>query len=146
MNQKDAVFSAVVTVLTEASVDFTVGVTDLGLHVNKALRSKITNLLVQQFAADDVKLSTEAKAKLNDNAKMRTYVSGLISNWLRKDTRLNGGKKETVTRKRASVNKCDTDSQIKALKLLLKTQIDADKKIEIQSFIDKRIAELQPTV
>jgi hypothetical protein len=69
-------------------------------------------------------------------------VSGLQSNWLRKDKRLNGGVKYQAQNPGSRVG--STDPQVKALRALIKTQSDEIKIAEIQSFIDKRLAEIKP--
>ena len=135
MTQKDAVFSAIIHVLSNAGVEFEVGVTDLSTVFTKQLRTEVTNVLVQQFSSDMIELSADAKDK--NPAELRSYVSGLISNWLRKDNRLNGGIKP-----QKSNRAFPSDPQIRALKQLMSSQTDQSKRAEIQTHIDKRLAEL----
>lgn len=138
MTQKDAVFSAIVHVLKTANVNFQSSVTDVSDLLTKDLRSGISEILSRQFLAKEIDLSEEANSKLTDSVQLKNYVSGLISNWVRKDPRLNGGKtSSSSTRKSSSV-----DPQLKALKQLHSAQTDQAKRQEIQSFIDKRVAEL----
>jgi hypothetical protein len=139
MTQKDAVFSAIIHVLSNNGVEFEVGVTDLATVFTKTLRAEVTNTLAQQFTNNEIELSVEAQSKLNSPTELRAYVSGLISNWLRKDNRLNGGVKISTTTKSKTFL---SDPQIKALKQLMSTQTDQAKRSEIQAHIDRRLTEL----
>ena len=134
MTQKDAVFSVVTSVIEDAGFNFEVGKDDASSLLTKTLRTQINSELVRMFDNSEVDLSDEARSKLNDAASLRSYVSGLVSNWLRKDARLNGG---TTTGKSISV-----DPQLRALRKLQSSQTDPSRRLEIQKFIDKRTAEL----
>lgn len=142
MTQKDAVFIAVTSILSNAGVDFEVGTTNIADVLTKPLRSNVANMLVSQFQAGDIVMSVESQAKLTNNTELRAYVSGLISNWLKKDNRLNGGVTVKATRKSSGVRTYSSDPQIKALQALLKVQVDQSKKTEIQGYITKRLSEL----
>jgi hypothetical protein len=135
MTQKDAVFTAVMHVLEDAGINFVVGTDDAAAVLNRELRAAINTRLVHDFLNGAIELSDEAKAKRGDNSKLKAYVSGLVSNWVRKDNRLNGGRTPSST-------KTETDPQLKALKKLQSSQTDVSKRLEIQSFIDKRHEEL----
>jgi hypothetical protein len=74
---------------------------------------------------------------------LKSYVSGLQSNWLRKDKRLNGGVQYVA--KNPGSRTGSTDAQVKAMRVLLATKVDPADRAEIQSFIDKRLAEIKPT-
>ena len=137
MTQKDAVFSAVTTVIINNNLQFISGTTDAATLLNRTLRAQINTILVTQFRNGEIELSDEAKNKLANESALKAYVSGLVSNWVKKDPRLNGGNtiKTTSTRTVA-------DPQVVALRRLLRTQTDSIKRQEIQGFIDKRLAEL----
>lgn len=79
MTQKDAVFAAVSKVLGRSEFSEKV-------KLEKAQRAKIIDGLVTLF--DKGKLVLE-----NKQDDVRIYAGGLLSNWLRKDPRLNGNKK-----------------------------------------------------
>ena len=66
----------------------------------------------------------------------------MLSNWLRKDKRLNGNVQYVA--KNPGSRAGSTDPQIKAMRVLLSTQEDPTKRAEIQAFIDKRLAEIKP--
>lgn len=144
MTQKDAVFSAVSQILASNNVSFTANSTNATAVLNRELRSQINGVLVQQFLAGNVELSEDAKEKLNDESQLRAYISGLVSNWLRKDPRLNGGTVlATTTSTKSTLSKTiKSDPQLQALRKLHNAQVEPSKRLEIQAHIDRRIAEL----
>jgi hypothetical protein len=141
MTQKDAVYCAIVTVLTDAGISFDAGTTDVAPILTRELRSKVNAILVQQFSYGSIELSDEAKSTLTTPTKLKAYVSGLVSNWIRKDVRLNGGHRFTSSAKSSAGFK--RDPQLKALHQLYSAQVDENKRNEIQAHIDRRVQELQ---
>ena len=135
--QKEAVFNAVSSVLAESNVAVNEG-EDYSTHLNRELRAQITSILVEGFTAGNIALE---KPFESDSAR-RTYCSGLTSNWLRKDKRLNGN--VAYQPKNPGSRSGSTDAQVKAMRLLLSTKTDATERAEIQAFIDKRLAEIKP--
>ena len=143
MTQKDAVFSAVSQVLSSNNITFTANSTNASAVLNRELRLQINGVLVQQFLAGSVELSEDAKNKLNDESELRAYISGLVSNWLRKDPRLNGGTVLATTSSKSTLTKSiKSDPQLQALRKLHSAQVEPAKRLEIQAHIDRRIAEL----
>lgn len=130
MTQKEAVFQAVTNVC---------GKRDGAYSPTKEERASVNNILVEGFQAGKINFDGELPAE----KELKAYVSGLQSNWLRKDKRLNGNVQYTA--KNPGSRAGSTDPQIKAMRLLLATKTDASEKEEIQSFIDKRLAEIKPT-
>ena len=129
--QKEAVFSAVTNVC---------GNQDGAYNPTKEQRAQVNAILFEGFQAGRIELS---EGKQYDEAGLKSYVSGLQSNWLRKDERLNGGVKYSA--KNPGSRAGSGDAQIKAMRALISTKSDPSEVAEIQSFIDKRIAELKPT-
>ncbi len=134
MTQKDAVFSVVTSIIVGSGIKFQVNKDVAANILTKDMRTQVNNALVEKFLTGDVELSDEARGKLTDEPALRAYVSGLVSNWLRKDSRLNGGI--------AAPKKSNADPQLKALKKLQSSQTDPSRRLEIQTFIDKRTSEL----
>lgn len=128
MKQKDAVYQAVVNVCGEQDGAYT---------PTKEQRAQVNAILFEGFRANEIAID-----KTFDDAGLKQYVSGLQSNWLRKDSRLNGGVKYEA--KNPGSRTGSTDPQIKAMRLLLSTKSDPSEVAEIQSFIDKRLAEIKP--
>jgi len=136
--QKDAVFSAVSSVLSEANVVVNEG-DNFSAHLTRELRGQVTNILVEGFNNESISLEKTFESE----AELRTYCSGLTSNWLRKDPRLNGGVKYVA--KNPGSRAGSADPQLKAMRTLLATRTDlsvADS-AEIQTMIDARVAEVR---
>lgn len=127
MNQKEATYQAICNVT---------GHTGEGqLVISKEQRAQVNMILFTGFREGKIQLDRE----FND-AELKSYVSGLQSNWIRKDNRLNGGVKYVA--KNPGSRAGSGDPQLKAMRTLLSTlTTDADKQ-EVQGYIDARIAEI----
>ena len=135
-SQKEAVFSAVSSVISEAGITVNEG-ESFSTYLNRELRAQVTNILVEGFNGGTIALDKS----FSSEAELRTYCSGLTSNWLRKDSRLNGGVKYAAKNPGSRVG--SSDPQLKAMRALLSTKTDASEKAEIQSFIDARVSEVK---
>lgn len=144
MTQKDAVFNAITQVFASNSISFTPNATNVAGLLTRELRSQINARLVTDFSSGSVELSDDAKSKLENVLELRAYISGLVSNWVRKDPRLNGGNiVATTSSSTSSVSKVlRNDAQLQALRKLHAAQVDSSKQAEIQGHIEKRISEL----
>lgn len=131
-SQKEAVFSAIVEILGDVS-----GVVELTTEQRKEVISSIMG----GFANGTVELSSEASTKYDTDAKLKSYTQGLVSNWLRKDTRLNGGAKHIT--KNPGSRAGSGDDTVKALRALRSTLTDADQIAEIDSEIAQRVSALK---
>ena len=128
MKQSDAVYQAVVNV---------VGEFEGACKPTKEQRASVAAILFEGFRAGTITIGTE----YNDE-ELKKYIPGLVSNWLRKDGRLNGGVKYEA--KNPGSRTGSTDPQVKAMRILLGTKADTTERAEIQAFIDKRLAEIKP--
>ena len=129
MKQKDAVRQALINVCGEQDGAFT---------PTKEQRAQVNQILFEGFRAGTIELSREYT-----DAELKAYVSGLQSNWLRKDKALNGN--VTYVAKNPGSRAGSTDASVVAMRALLKSKTDPAERNEIQSFIDKRLAEIKPT-
>ncbi len=127
MNQKTATYNAIQSV-----IDFTDGTK---IDMTKDQKAEVKAILVQQFKDGEIELKSEQE-------DLGKYVNGLINNWLRKDKRLNGNVEYKAKNPGSRAGQGDT--QIKNLRLLLKTDIDESAKAEVQQAITARLAELKP--
>lgn len=136
--QKDAVFSAINSVLSENGIQVNEG-DNFATYLTRELRAQVTNVLVEGFNKGTISLDKTFEG----DAELRTYCSGLISNWLRKDTRLNGGVKYVPQNPGSRAG--SSDPQLKAMRTLLATRVDLsdEDRAEIQGEIDKRLAEVK---
>lgn len=131
MNQKEAVYSAVVNVT---------GFTGEGVcSPTREQRAQINAILFEGFRGGKITLEKEF-----DDTELKSYVSGLLSNWLRKDKRLNGN--VSYVAKNPGSKAGSADPTIKALRALMSTLTSAKDKAEIQDAINARIEELKPKV
>ena len=133
--QKEAVYNAVISVLSENNISVSEG-TDVGTIMNKELRSQVNSILVEGFTNGSIELSKQ----FSSDAKLRGYVSGLQSNWIKKDSRLNGGTKYTAKNPGSRIG--SGDAQLKAMRTLLSTLTSESDRMEVQSHIDARVAEI----
>lgn len=129
ITQKEAVFNAIINVM---------GNQDGAYEPTKEQRAQVNAILIEGFNSGTIRYDGEVPT----DKKLRDYVSGLQSNWLRKDTRLNGG--VAYVAKNPGSRTGSTDPQVKAMRALLAAKTDPTERAEIQSFIDKRLAELKP--
>src|ERR1035437_4393876 len=129
MTQKEAVFQAVTNVC---------GQQDSAYEPSKDERASVNQILFEGFRSETVELD-----QTYDDSQLKAYVSGLQSNWLRKDKRLNGNTQYVA--KNPGSRAGSTDPQIKAMRALLSKKTDVSERAEIQAFIDKRVAEVKPT-
>lgn len=129
-SQKQAVYEVVTTMFeVEPGVP---------VHMDKSQKDEVIAVLMSGFTSKQIQYA----GSLPDGKELRNYCSGLLNNWLRKDTRLNGG--TAYVAKNPGSRTGSTDPQIKAMKALLATRTDAAERAEIQSFIDARIAQIKP--
>jgi hypothetical protein len=127
ISQKEAVYQAVVNVT---------GFTGEGAcEPSREHRAQVNAILFEGFRAGNIELDKEFT-----DAELKTYVSGLQSNWLRKDKRLNGN--VSYIAKNPGSRAGSGDPQLKAMRALLSTLTDPNEKAEVQSYIDARVSEI----
>jgi hypothetical protein len=130
MKQRDAVYQALENV---------VGQWDGVCTPTKEQRATVNAILFEGFRAGTIELSREY-----DDTDLKGYCSGLLSNWLRKDSRLNGGVKYEP--KNPGSRAGSKDPTIVAMRLLLSSGRVADEteRTKIQTMIDARVAAIKP--
>jgi len=126
MNQKEATYAAIINVCGEQDSVYT---------PTKEQRAQVNAILFEGFRAGTIELDREF-----DDKGLRTYVSGLQSNWLRKDNRLNGGVKYEA--KNPGSRAGSGDPQLTALKALMSTLTVEAERAEVQVHINARTAEI----
>jgi len=140
LTQKEAVYNITMSVLYENKVVFDEGEQHINEVMTKEMRSTITECLMDSFRfGDEVKLDKDY-----DYKKLRAYTQGVISNWYRKDPRLNGGTKYIPKKKGSRVGL--NDPQVKAMRKMLKEVKKTNNQQHInaiQTEINKRLAIIQ---
>lgn len=133
--QKDAVYDVVMRIFHKNGIKFSPGVTDARQLMDKDTRKQVIDQLVRDFSTGVIPLTSPQ----ND---LKEYVSGLLSNWLRKDLRLNGGVRHKV--KSPGVRKGQQDALIKNLRTLQSTLPPGTPSYEaVQARIDNRLLEIK---
>lgn len=132
MNQKEGVFAAVTRVfdVDGAAVPATGSWTE-------AQSNEVYGHLFQLFKSGQV----EYRGGVPADDKLKKYIPGLVNNWVRKDTRLNGGSKYQT--KRPGIRTGSGDETLKEMRKLLSVTTDLSAKEKIQEAIDSRMAELK---
>ena len=135
MSQRAAVFAAICSVTGQESFDTQVVLSD-------EQRGAVMDILCEGFKSRSIELAdTENnREKLASNSELRKYVSGLVSNWLRKDENLNGGVKYTP--KNPGSRAGQGDEQIKNLKALRAQFVAANDTAKVE-LVDKAITKRQ---
>lgn len=131
MNQKEAVFKAVTSVKGTETFEGAVS-------LSREERERVSQLVAESFEKGEVSFADGRR----EGKQLTTYVSGLISNWLRKDDRLNGGQKYVP--KNPGSRAGNGDEMLKAMRMLLQATTDPKAKEEIQAEIDRRVSEIKP--
>jgi hypothetical protein len=126
MNQKEATYAAIINVCGEQDEAYT---------PSKEQRSQVNQILFEGFRAGTITVEREFT-----DTELKAYVSGLQSNWLRKDSRLNGNVKYTA--KNPGSRQGSGDAQLKAMRALFTTLTSETDKAEVQACIDARVAEI----
>jgi len=147
MKQREAVYQVTTEVLAAKGIEFMPATTDVRDVVNSDIRSEIADKIVTMFQEGQVEFkSTESNQdKLSDAKKLRSYVTGLITNWFNKDPQLNGGTKYET--KNPGSRKRNQDAQLKEL-YLLKRQLETsgsrpESIARVEEAIASRVAELK---
>lgn len=132
MKQKEAVYQAITNLFELAG--------DGAVELDRSQKHEVIQVLTEGFKAGRISYD----GIVPEDKELRNYCSGLLNNWLRKDTRLNGGVKYEP--KNPGSRTGSGDEQLKALRALLDSgQVtDAADQAEIRRAIDARIQELKP--
>lgn len=131
--QKEAVFTAVSNVLAENNQTIVEG---QAVSMTKEQRAQVNAILFEGFRSGTISLD---KQEITDSA-LKGYVSGVTSNWLRKDKRMNGG--INYVAKKPGSRAGSGDPQLKAMRALLTTLTTDAEKAEVQGYIDTRVSEI----
>ena len=129
-NQKTAVYNAVKSVVSFEDNDV--------VQLTKDEKSTVVSILVAGFEADEIELK-------NPQTDLKKYCGGLLNNWLRKDTRMNGG--SAYVTKNPGSRAGSGDAMIKNLKLLKQKEgLTTEEIAKIDQAIADRLAIIKPKV
>lgn len=137
-SQKQSVFDAVVAFCEENGIHFDEG---MKFEPTKDQRATIVEMVARAMESGAVNLKPAARAKYDTFEKLKGYCNGLVSNWLRKDTRLNGGVDYKIQNPGSRAG--SGDQIIKELRKLKSTLTQDEEKAAVEAEIQKRLAALQ---
>lgn len=127
MNQKEATYNAICHVTGFDG--------DGAFSITPEQRKQVNAILFTGFRAGTIEIAVDF-----DDKDLKSYVSGLQSNWIRKDKRLNGNVKYEA--KNPGSRAGTGDAMLKNLRALHSQVTEPTEKAEIQGYIDARTTEL----
>ena len=132
VSQRDIIFTSTTAVFAANQVSFTESQSVAKDLCTGEIRKAITAQVVAAFKARQVEFKdTPAnQKKLTSDSELSKYVSGLITNWFNKDSRLNGGVGGTKASSGKVGGRAGSDPEIKRLRNLHKTLVAAGKSAE----------------
>jgi hypothetical protein len=138
MTQREAVYQAIHTVFADNGVEFEDG-QNASEVLTKEMRDSVHTTVFNGFKEGTVELeATPAnQEKLASEAKLNSYVSGLISNWIRKDKRFNGN--VSYVPKNPGSRAGQGDSTLKTLRALKKQYAGTPQEVLIDKEINARV-------
>lgn len=141
--QKTAVVNTILSVLKERGVDYELG----GEVTVKSIledddKAKVRAIILEGLMAGEIEMSESARAKHDDEAKMRVYTNGLINNWIKKNPDFNCGNKYKPANPGSRTG--SQDEQIREMRKLLKQTDDPEVIEMVNKSINERLAELKP--
>ena len=143
VSQKQAVRNAIFSVLEEKNESFELnGSTSINEVFNSDDKAKARDILFAGFKNAEIEYKESFQTKVDDDAELKKYVSGLLNNWMRKDKELNCG--EVYKAKNPGSRAGSQDEKVKEMRKLLKVTTDPAAQAMIQEAIDARIAEIKP--
>lgn len=137
LSQKAAVYAAVQSVFAQSGNLFTEGTK---ISLSKEERATVTQIVSAGIASGDVAFSTDALSKYDTAEKLKSYVTGMVGNWLTKDVRLNGGDKYQPENPGSRAGQ--GDEVISNLRALRTTLTDAIQLEAVDVAIEQRKLEL----
>lgn len=143
-NQRTAVVNTILSVLNDRGVDYEM---NGELTISEALeptdKTKVRELLFTMFRQGLVEYKESFQSKVDDDKELKSYISGLTNNWIRKAKEFNGG--QAYKAKNPGSRAGSTDPQVKEMRKLLSVTADENAKQAIQSALDAKLAEIKAT-
>lgn len=142
-SQKQAVVNSILSVIKERTGDDYVmgGEVKMSDIFTKDDHNKVREMIIAGFIAGEVNISDDARAKHTDN-NFVTYTNGLIKNWVKKNPDFNSGEKYTPANPGSRAGQ--GDETVRALRSLLKTNLDDEVRIEVDQALKDRLEEIAP--
>jgi hypothetical protein len=136
MKQRDAVYQGIRNIMTENGETFEDGGNVQPFFAKGSeFRATLSLALITGFQDGTIECTQSYEP-----GELKVYVSGLISNWLRKDARLNGNVKYVASNPGSRAG--SGDSMLKELRKLRTVVQDETMLAEIDTHIATRVAEV----
>lgn len=136
ISQKDAVYSVTIETLNENNISFEEGIDCMSSVVDKDIRNTIVEKLLNLFENNKVIVN-----KQQEDSDLKRYVSGLVSNWAKKDDRLNGGVKHEIKNPGSKLG--STDPVIVELRKMLKEVKGTVYENDVKKELTRRMNEIK---
>jgi hypothetical protein len=136
VSQKDAVFNAVISVLTDSKITFELYKTKFKKLLNYEHRLIISKILFDGLKNKQIEIKSAKTDK-----QLSQYAAKIQSNWLQKDLRLNGKMRPILELKQHKIEK--EDAQIKALLKFRQTLVKKRDIEEIDIIIQFRLQQME---
>ncbi len=140
INQKQAVINAVLSLLPNYEMGGEVILSDV---LNDGLKTECRALLFEGFRTGNIQFKETFQKKVDIDAELKKYVSGLLNNWIRKNPEFNAG--NSYVAKNPGSRAGSGDESVREMRKLFRTTADLEAKAEIQEAIDARIAIIKPS-
>ena len=141
VNQRQGVYVTTMNVLADSGKSFDDGQAGgVKAVITDSEQKTVIGLVTQGLLSGEIEMSTEARAKYSEEKTMKSYASGLVNNWFRKDPRLNGDTKYVA--KNPGSRQGSGDAQLKALKAFRATLTTTEDQAAVDQAIEARKAEL----
>ena len=132
LSQKEAVFNAVQQVCAEHGKSFEEG---SKFDLTKSEREQVVSIVMAGFEKGEIELKSEQE-------NLKSYTGGLVSNWLRKDKRLNGNTQYQPANPGSRTGQ--SDDYVKNMRVLLATLPEgSEEALAVTEAIDTRIASIK---
>lgn len=146
LNQKEATVQAILGTLEARGVNYEMGgETTISEVLTDADKATVRATLFDQFRDGSIQYKPDFQEKVDDDAELKKYISGLVNNWIRKHKPFNNG--QAYVTKNPGSRAHSSDEQMRELKKLLiqvKAEGDADTISEVEAAIEARKAEIKP--
>ena len=144
IGQKTAVVNTILSVLKDRGEEYVLnGEVNLKDVLTKQDKDKIKSILCEGFHKKEINMTEEASSKyVGNESPMKTYVNGLLNNWIRKHKPFNSG--VGYSPKNPGSRTGSKDEVIKNLRLMKKTTTDESVLEEIEKCIQERLLEIKP--
>lgn len=142
VNQRTATVNTILSVLNDRGVEYELnGEITISEVLEPTDKTKVREILFTMFRQGQVEYKESFQSKVDDDKELKSYISGLVNNWIRKAKEFNNG--QAYKAKNPGSRAGSTDPQVKEMRKLLSVTADPTAKEAIQSALDAKLAEIK---